>query len=90
MRRSRYAAPRAASVLLLSSPHPWLGLAAIVLYSGAAAHLLEQIWQRTDHAVASPGLVMSIYTIGAIPIGLALLIAWAVLLVIRAALRLSR
>ncbi len=68
----------------------WLGLAAIALYSGAAGHLVEGIWQRADHAVASPGLVLSIYTIGAIPIGLALLITCVVLVVIRAALILRR
>lgn len=68
----------------------WLGLAAIALYSGAAGHLIEGIWQHTDHAMTSPGLVLSIYTIGAIPIGLALLIACIVLAVIRAVLILRR
>lgn len=68
----------------------WLAAAAILMFSGVAGVIVELGWRSSALAGMWSFFVLSVYTVGAIPIGLGLFAAWIVLIVIRASTRPSR
>ncbi|MFE6994648.1 hypothetical protein ACFVAE_01680 [Microbacterium sp. NPDC057659] len=65
----------------------WLGLVVLLLYTGASSAIVEAAWRSSGIGALSPLFVFSVYTAGAIPIGVGLLIAWFVLVIVRASKR---